>query len=194
MEQPLANASGQPSDASLVEQTRRGNRAAFDLLVRRHYRSAYVVALALLSDAMDAEDVCQDAFVKALERLDTCRNPEKFAAWLMQIVRNRAHNFRDYQRLRSGPSLEVVTAASPGNTHREAELAELGKRLQDALGDLTAVQRQVVLMHDLDGWKHREIAESLDLSEGMSRQHLFAARKRLREHLGVTAVEEYFNE
>lgn len=143
---------------------------------------------------MDAEDVCQDAFVKALERLDTCRNPEKFAAWLMQIVRNRAHNFRDYQRLRSGPSLDVVTAAAPGSTHHDAERAELRQRLESALGELTPLQREVVLLHDLGGWKHREIAESLDLSEGMSRQHLFAARKRLRAHLGATALEEYFHE
>ena len=194
VEQPLAKASDQPSDASLVERTRRGDQAAFDILVRRHYRTAYIVALALLSDVMNAEDVCQDAFVKALERLDTCRMPERFASWLLQIVRNRAHNFRDYQRLRSGPPLEVTTAASPGGADQDAERSELRGRLEAALGELTAVQRQVVLLHDLDGWKHREIAQRLELSEGMSRQHLFAARKRLREHLGVTALEEYFHE
>ncbi|MCH7729611.1 MAG: sigma-70 family RNA polymerase sigma factor, partial [Planctomycetes bacterium] len=75
-------------DATYVARARRGDASAFEALVRRHYRVAYAVALALLSNNMDAEDVCQDAFLKALERLDDCREPDKFASWLLRIVRN----------------------------------------------------------------------------------------------------------
>ena len=182
------------TDAQLVERVRRGDAAGFDALVRRHYRAAYVVALSLLGDQMDAEDVCQDSFIKALERIDDCRKPDRFASWLLQIVRNRAHNFRDYRRVRTGVPLEVTDRAGRADSAREVEQNELRDRLQDALGDLSEVQRQVVSLHDLEGWRHHEIAESLGLSEGMSRQHLFTARKGLREKLGAKVLKEYLHE
>ncbi len=182
------------TDAQLVERVRRGDAAGFDALVRRHYRAAYVVALSLLGDQMDAEDVCQDGFIKALERIDDCRKPDRFASWLLQIVRNRAHNFRDYRRVRAGVPLEVTDQAGSADSAREVEQNELRDRLEDAFGDLSEVQRQIVLLHDLEGWRHREIAESLGLSEGMSRQHLFTARKGLREKLGVKVLKEYLHE
>lgn len=182
------------TDAQLVAQVRRGDAAGFDALVRRHYRAAYVVALSLLGDQMEAEDVCQDGFIKALERIDDCRKPDRFASWLLQIVRNRAHNFRDYRRVRTGVPLEVIDQAGNADSAREVEQHELRDRLHDALGDLSEVQRQVVSLHDLEGWRHREIAESLGLSEGMSRQHLFTARKGLREKLGAKVLKEYLDD
>ena len=181
-------------DASLVSRARRGDAAAFEILVRRHFRAAYAVALANLGNQMDAEDVCQDAFVRALERLDDCRHPDRFAAWLLQIVRNRAHNFRSYGRVRSALSLDEVVPASSVDTSERAERAELGRLLESALADLSQLQREVVLLHDLEGWKHREIAEILDLSEGMSRQHLMSARRNLRERIGAQAFKEYSDE
>src|SRR5438105_2856223 len=65
-------------DAELVAHIRHGDAVAADELVRRHFRAAYAVALALLGNAMDAEDVCQDAFVRALERIEKCRKPDRF--------------------------------------------------------------------------------------------------------------------
>ena len=94
----MADSRPTPDDAVLVARARRGEPAAFEALVRRHYRAAFAVALAVLGNRMDAEDVCQDAFVVAAERLDECRQPEKFAAWLLQVVRNRARNYVDYRR------------------------------------------------------------------------------------------------
>ena len=182
------------SDASLVERARRGNAAAFEGLVRRHYRAAFAVALSLVSGAMDAEDVCQDAFVRALERLEDCRKPDRFRAWLLQIVRNRAHNYREYQLLREGQSVEHLTLVGTQEESRHAERTDLRERLEGALAELTEKQREVVLLHDLEGWKHREIAEQLGISEGMSRQHLFAARRALRELLGEHALEEYLHD
>ena len=181
------------SDASLVRKARRGDAVAFEVLVRRHYRAAYSVALAILGSAMDAEDVCQDAFIRALERLEDCRNPGKFAAWLLQIVRNRARNYIDYRRVRETVELDKVAAAGGVKTDDGVEQAELRGTLQQALSELTELQRQVILLHDLEGWKHREIAESLAVSEVASRQHLFHARRKLRELLGQELLEEYTN-
>jgi RNA polymerase sigma-70 factor (ECF subfamily) len=181
-------------DATYVVRARRGDAAAFEALVRRHYRAAYAVALAQLSNGMDAEDVCQDAFLKALERIEDCREPEKFASWLLQIVRNRAHNYRDYRRVRAAASLEATWAAGPDDSAKDAEQADLREKLEGALAQLSEVQRQVVLLHDLEGLKHREIAERLDISEGMSRQHVFHARKALRRLMGDQALKEHFDE
>ena len=182
-----------PTDARLVLGARRGDAAAFEALVRRHFRAAYAVALAALGNRMDAEDVCQDAFVRALERLDQCRHPERFAAWLLRIVRNRAHNYRDYRRVRAGLPLEPDRGA-PASAPRELERTELRGRLEAALGVLTDIQREVVLLHDMDGWKHRQIGGMLGISEGMSRQHLYVARRKLREELGTNVLEEHFDE
>ena len=190
------------ADASLVERARRGDAAAFGALVRRHFRAAYAVALAQLGDAMDAEDVCQDAFVRALERLDQCREPAKFAGWLMTIVRNCAHNFRRYERVRATEPLDPASMNGPGpgppgrsaRAARDVERGELRALLETALAELSPAQREVVLLHDMEGWKHREIAERLGLSEVASRQHLFNARRALREGLGANVLREYSND
>ncbi|NIN71885.1 MAG: sigma-70 family RNA polymerase sigma factor [Gemmatimonadetes bacterium] len=182
------------SDAILVRRARRGDAAAFEALVRRHYRAAYAVALAVLGNAMDAEDVTQDSFVRAVERMDELREPERFKGWLLQIVRNRSRNYSSYRRLRTTRPLDTVTAPGPENPGSDAERAELRRALESALATLSEVQREVVLLHDLEGWKHREIAESLAISEGMSRQHLMAARRALRERLGGGLLKEYSND
>ncbi len=181
------------TDASLVERARRGDEAAFEMLVRRHYRAAYAVALALLGNQMDAEDVCQEGFIRALERLGDCE-PARFAAWLSRIVRNRAHNYRDYQRVRTAVQFDDTSAASSENSGRHVERSELREVLEAALAELTDVQRQVVLLHDLEGWKHRAIAEMLGISEGACRQHLFHARRALRDRLGDRILKEYIND
>ena len=182
------------SDAILVQRARRGDAAAFEALVRRHYRAAYAVALAVLGNAMDAEDVTQDAFVRAVERMDEVREPERFKGWLLQIVRNRSRNYRGYRRLRTARPLDSVSAAAPENPATDTERAELRGALQSALAELSELQRQVVLLHDLEGLKHREIAESLGISEGMSRQHLMTARRALRERLGSRLLKEHSND
>jgi RNA polymerase sigma-70 factor (ECF subfamily) len=179
------------TDAALVARARRGDSAAFEGLVRRYFRTAYSIALAIVNNGMDAEDVCQDAFVKALERLDDCRKPDRFAAWLLQIVRNQARNLLNYRRVRAAKPLELVSAASSADPTRDTERGELRGQLEAALGELTEMQRQVVLLHDLEGYKHREIADALGLSEVASRQHLFAARARLRHLLGGRVLKEH---
>jgi RNA polymerase sigma-70 factor (ECF subfamily) len=180
-----------PSDAVLVARARRGDPAAFDTLVRRHYRTAYAVALAVLGRRTDAEDVCQDSWVRALERLDDCREPDRFIYWLLQIVRNRARNYLDYRRVRAAEPLEPDTAAGADDPRKELDAVRLRARLSESLAALPEVQREIVLLHDLEGWSHREIAKHLEISEVMSRQHLFQARRRLRGLLGASALEEF---
>jgi RNA polymerase sigma factor (sigma-70 family) len=162
------------SDAALVARALAGDAHAFESLVRRHFRAAY-----------DADDVCQDAFVRAWERLADCREPHRFAAWLAQIVRNRARNRLAYFRIRRVlPMAAAEHRASAGaSPHADAEREELRRALLAALGGLPRVQREVVMLHDLEGMKHGEIAELVGCSEGMSRRHLSDARRVLRTRL-----------
>jgi RNA polymerase sigma-70 factor, ECF subfamily len=180
----------EPTDAQLVAQSCAGDASAFDALVRRHYRAAFAVALAHTEHHADAEDVCHDAFIRAAERLDDCRQPDRFPQWLCAIVRNRAHNAVAKKRVRRAALLEADTAAGPENPARDAELSDLRGRLLAALSVLSAVQREVVLLHDLHGWSHDEIAGAIGTSAGMSRQHLFKARQRLRGALGERGAED----
>jgi RNA polymerase sigma-70 factor (ECF subfamily) len=149
------------------------------------------VALGVLGNPADAEDVCQDAFLTALEKLDECRDPKRFAAWLMRIVRNRALNVRESRALRQGEPLEesVAEAVAGDDPGRRAEQSELRGRLLAALGRLPPSQREVVLLHDLEGWKHREIADLLGTSEGAVRVRLLQARRHLRTELGNSGDE-----
>ena len=172
--------------ADLVRAARRGDPAATEDLIRRHLRAAYAVALAVLGRPADAEDVAQDAFLVAIERLDECRDPARFSGWLVQIVRNRALHAVEKRKLRD-PSArgEERWEDEAGElvAHVPASDVVLRGQLLAALATLTPVQREVVLLHDLDGWTHAEIADALGLSETNCRQHLFTARKALRGRL-----------
>jgi RNA polymerase sigma-70 factor (ECF subfamily) len=175
------------SDSELVVGVRGGSRDAAGKLAERYLRACRAVALSILGDLHAAEDVCQDSFVQAIERIEDCRQPERFGAWLLQIVRNRSKNF-----LRDGKGDREVSFEDGSHTSastppdREAERAELRGRLLEALKELPETRREILLLHDLEGWTHREIAERLELPAGTVRSHLHHARKALRSLLGET--------
>jgi RNA polymerase sigma-70 factor (ECF subfamily) len=185
------NTSEMPSDGELVRRARRGEELAFGMLVRRYQRPAYAVALSVTGRHEDAEDAAQESFLVALDRLDECRSPERFGGWLMTIVRNRSKNLVRRESLRETDELPPGVRSRVPTPDRTAEAAELRGLLQEALNELPEVQRQVVLLHDLEGWKHREIADRLDLPCGTVRSHLHFARKALRAALrSVPGVPE----
>jgi RNA polymerase sigma-70 factor, ECF subfamily len=177
------------SDGALVKRALAGDEEAFALLVRRYQKAAYAVALSVTRKHEDAEDAAQESFLVALDRLEECRNPEKFGGWFLTMVRNRSRNLLRRESLREGDPLPFALATSEGGPDRKAERSELRSRLTAALGELDEVQREVVLLHDLEGWKHREIAEKLNMPAGTVRSHLHYARKRLRGYLeGMSEV------
>ena len=173
------------SIGELVRAARRGEPPAFDELARRHLRAAFAVALAVLGRPSDAEDVAQEAFVVAIERLDQCREPDRFSGWLLEIVRTRALNALARRARREGPD-----PLDEAGAHADHGDVALRGRLLSALGELPRVQREVVLLHDLEGWTHAEIAAALGLTEVNCRQHLFTARRALRGGLAALAPAE----
>lgn len=176
----------------LVDRVRKGENDAFSSLVSAHLGAAYMTALAVVGYPDDAEDVVQDAFLVAFEHLETCREPARFSGWLLRIVRNRALNFVSARRVREA----TTVAADRTAEQRSVQPRDLVLRdfLLEALTHLTEVQREVVLLHDLQGWKHAEIADALDVSEVTCRQHLFNARRVLRTRLAQVAETEFGNE
>jgi RNA polymerase sigma-70 factor (ECF subfamily) len=186
----MADTEALAEDARLVDQVRLGDADAFNELARRHLKAVHAAALAITGEGSDAEDVVQDAFVIALERLDDCQPSEKFRPWLLTIARNRALDLLRRNRVRRYEPLDatenapgqVASAPSPSPL-RHTELADTRAHLEAAIATLTPVRREVLLLYDLEGWSHAEIAEHLQLAVPTVRSHLFLARRDLRARL-----------
>ena len=168
------------SDGELVRKAREGDNGAFGTLVSRYMRAAYAVSRSVTGGHQDAEDAVQEAFIVALERLEECRSPDRFSGWFLAIVRNRSRNLVRREILRDTEDVPKGAADTGRTPEQVREQTELQERLQSALQRLPQVQREIVLLHDLEGWKHREIAERLELPAGTIRSHLHFARKALR--------------
>lgn len=174
--------------ARLVHGARDGDREALDRLLAMHVRVAHTVALATVGHWQDAQDVVQSAFLSAVEHLRACREPARFTAWLMQIVRNTGINARKSRARTRHEDIHDASLRDPGlrTGVDETARAEARATLLAGLRELPERQRQVLMLHDLEGWKHAEIAEVLGISEVMSRQELFVARKSLRAAIEPT--------
>jgi RNA polymerase sigma-70 factor (ECF subfamily) len=171
------------SDEALIEQTLSGDRDAFGVIVRRYRRACIAQALAVLGDPAEAEDVAQEALVHAYEQLATCRQPSRFGPWVLTIVRHRALNrLRTIRRRRAVALDDSIVGAGEAPTRR-VERLELRRALLLALNELSPVQREVVLLADLEQWSHLQISEALGISVLMSRRHLSDGRARLRSLL-----------
>ena len=170
-------------DAELVIQARTGDGDSFGELVRRYQRPAYSVALSVTRSHQDAEDAVQESFLVALQRLDDCRNPGRFAGWFLAIVRNRSRNLIRRESLRSGDQIPASASTAGPSPAKETDISALRGRLREALATLSEVQREIVLLHDLEGWKHGEISQRLGIPSGTVRSHLHFARKALRVQL-----------
>jgi RNA polymerase sigma-70 factor (ECF subfamily) len=150
-------------------------------LVRRHQRRAYAVARAIVLNHEDAEDAVQEAFLHAYRALDRFRPDQAFGAWLHRIVANAALDLTRRRKVREADELPE-TVASPFRDPAESD--DLRKKLHDALSELPPRQRAVIVLHDVEGYKHAEIGKTLGIPEGTARSDLHYARARLREALG----------
>ena len=181
---PVTDASR--NERMLVIAAQRGEREAFSELVRTHERRAYAVARAIVVNHEDAEDAVQEAFLHAYRALHRFLPDQAFGAWLHRIVANAALDITRRRKVRDADELPE-TIASPFRDPAEAN--ELRQRLQDALEKLPARQRAVIVMHDVEGFKHAEIGTMLGIPEGTARSDLHYARSYLRGVLGSVRSE-----
>jgi RNA polymerase sigma-70 factor, ECF subfamily len=179
-----ANPVVEVDDTELVERVRAGDGAAFDMLVNRHMKRAYSVAYRLLGQREDAEDLVQDAFLAALEKIDTFKAGRSFAPWFYRILVNRGLNSRKSRSLRRMDALPPEISDFSRSPLRDTERSELRAKLTEVLGLLPPRQKAIVELFELEGFTSLEIAEVLGLSDGTVRWHLHQARAKLREALG----------
>jgi RNA polymerase sigma-70 factor, ECF subfamily len=170
----------QAEERRLVAAAQRGDRDAFGALVHAHQRRAYGVARAIVSTHEDAEDAVQEGFLHAYRALDRFVAGQPFGAWLHRIVANAALDLTRRRRVREADTLsENLTTVAPD----PAEASDLRSRLVDALALLSDRQRAVIVLHDVQGFRHGEIGRLLNIPEGTARSDLFHARLALRRGL-----------
>ncbi|HEX2451832.1 MAG TPA: RNA polymerase sigma factor [Gemmatimonadales bacterium] len=172
-----------PAEQELLGRVQRGDADAFNLLVRRHLPRARVVAMRLMGDPDDADDLVQEAFLRVLDRIGSFDPSRPFEPWFTRVLLNLGLDLKRKQAVRR-PQLRDVDA-EPGRERpdQDVERAELGRSLRNALNRLPARQRAIVTLFELDGLSTGEVATMLNVSQVTVRWHLHQARRTLREAL-----------
>lgn len=193
-EKPL-HPDGEPADEELVARAREGDTGAFDLLVRRYQRRIYALAYHMTSHHQDADDVVQETFTKAYRSLRRFHGRSSFYTWLYAIASNLSLNLLRRRKRRQSTSLDqldedgfandpaFVDTTLAADTPRQVRMREIQEKLNEALLTLSDDHRAVVVMHDIEGVPHTEIARILAVSEGTVRSRLFYARRLLQSML-----------
>jgi RNA polymerase sigma-70 factor, ECF subfamily len=174
---------GREDDVALVVRTLAGDRAAFGALVDRYEEPVRRAARAVLRDAHDADDAAQDTFLTALMKLDRYDQRRPFRPWLMRIATNVAIDRRRRRALRRTAPLAPDAATHLPGPDVTAERAALQERLRAALHELPERYRIAIVLFDVEGFSHAEIAEILGVAVGTVRSAVFHARRHLRDLL-----------
>jgi RNA polymerase sigma-70 factor, ECF subfamily len=180
-------------DARLVARAQGGDRAAFEELVRRHAEGLYAVVSRLVWDRHEAEEVTQEAFVRAWRGLAAFKGDARFFTWLYRIGVNEAH--RRTQRPASAAAVasledeQIEPRDSRPTPEREAEHRDLRTALEDAVRTLHPDYRAPLILRDVEGLSTTEAAAIMGLSEGAFKSRLHRARLAVRN-----AVEDHLDE
>jgi RNA polymerase sigma factor (sigma-70 family) len=191
---PVTPAPGAEEEKALVGRARRGDLAAYDELVRRYQERIYATVYHMTSNHEDANDLAQEAFIKAFQALKSFKGGSSFYTWVYRIAVNKTINFLKQRRNRSHMSLDdldfnaehdpdLVALISDKTPRREAGLSELQEKLNAAMQKLSEPHRLVVVLHDVQGLSHEEIAKIMDCNVGTVRSRLFYARQQLQGYL-----------
>lgn len=173
-----------PIEQTAIGEMRRGNPGAYDYLVRKYMRRVVSIATALVRNTHEAEDLAQEAFVKAFETIGRFREGDPFGPWIGRIVTNLAIDaMRRRKRFPHDELTDIHVASRIDGAGIAAEAGEIARRIDRALDELPEMQRAVARLHLIENLEHEEIAIMTSLSEGTVRSHLSLARKRLRERL-----------
>jgi RNA polymerase sigma-70 factor (ECF subfamily) len=170
-------------ERQLVQQAQAGDTAAFEQLYRENVGRVFAVCYRLASDASLAEELTQDVFVRAWEKLGSFRGESAFSTWLHPLTVNVALSERRSRRRRLA-RIFATDDLEPFERPQRSHGPEPGLDLERALDKLPPGARAVFVLHDVHGHKHQEIAELTGVATGTSKAQLHRARKLLREVLG----------
>ena len=193
--------SAEQSDLALVERVQHGDRAAFDVLVLRYQHKVLKLVMRYIRDAMEAEDVAQDAFIKAYRALPSFRGDSAFYTWLYRIGINTAKNYLVSLGRRAptvtGVDSEEAEGIEEGDQLRDLNTPEnqmmsrqLAETVNHALQELPEELRTAISLREIDGMSYEEIAQIMNCPIGTVRSRIFRAREaiaeRLRPQLGTS--------
>ena len=171
------------TELQLVSRARGGDLDAFETLYRTHHGRIYGLCLRMVADPHRAEDLTQEAFIRAWEKLAQFRGESAFATWLHRLtvnvvlgdLRSRGRWASQQVEISDSPALETA-ATPPRPTRKKVDL-------ERAIAELPPQARTVFVLFDIEGYRHNEIARLTGISEGTSKAHLHRARKLLRKAL-----------
>ena len=182
------------TEALLIDNLREGDESALAPLVEKYKRMVHRLALQITKNHEDANDVMQETFIKVYQSIHTFRQEATFETWIYRITVNEALNFvKRRERRRETPLSTTEESEYDPSVRQKAEMAndpqinaektELRHWVTKAVNSLSLKHRIVVVLHELEGLTHAEIASILNCSEGTVRSRLHYARKQLRSLL-----------
>ncbi len=192
---PAADAATAKGDEeALIRRARHGQLEAYDELIRRYQERIYATIYHMTSNHEDANDLAQETFIKAYQALKTFKGGSSFYTWVYRIAVNKTINFLKQRKNRAHLSLndldlnaehdpDLVALISDKTPRREVNLTELQEKLNAALQKLSEPHRLAVILHDVQGLPHDEIAKIMDCNIGTVRSRLFYARQQLQAYL-----------
>lgn len=198
---PAAHAATPPADDAvhdieLVRRCQAGDTRAFDSLVTKYRGRVYAMAYHLVQNETEAWDLAQEAFIKAWKALPGFKGDAAFYTWLFRITHNVAYDWLRKKKIRAegnefddsradhgiaaGAETAPHGAPAPDTALKQAEL---GQRIRQAIGQLSADHQQAILLREVEGLSYEEIAQAMQCSVGTIMSRLFYARKKLQEIL-----------
>lgn len=178
----------EPADDLLISQTLSGDQKSYEILVKRYQKRVHRLAQRLVRDADAADDVAQEAFIRAYYALSRYEQGRNFYFWLSRIAVNLALNHLSREkRLVALPEDDTnLDPALSTDPTAEADASQLKARIGEAIEKLPLHQRSVLLLRAQEGLSYQEIARNLDISIGTVMSRLSRARQALKELLGDT--------
>jgi RNA polymerase sigma factor (sigma-70 family) len=180
-------------DRVLVRRAQDGDFSAFDTLIQRYQERVYATIYHMTSNHEDANDLTQEAFIKAYRALTSFKGDSSFFTWVYRIAVNKTINFLKRKNkihlslndldFNAEHDPDLVAFVSDKTPRRDAGLSELQEKLNEAMQRLSDVHRLVVTLHDVQGLSHEEISKIMDCNTGTVRSRLFYARQQLQGYL-----------
>ena len=171
-----------PSESDLVREAQGGSTSAFERLYWKHGRRMYALCLRMINDPERAEELLQDVFVRAWEALGSFRHESAFGTWLHRLAVNVVlKDIRDEKR--RSTRVQVTDQLESFQTEVRGAMPETKMDLEKAIARLPDGAKEVLVLHDIQGYRYREIAELIGIAEGTVKSQLSRARRLGRESL-----------
>ncbi len=170
-----------PKHLHIIRESRKGNTQAQFKLYELYSKAMFNVCLRMLKNEHDAEDIMQEAFLKAFENIDTYSESVEFGAWLKRIVVNHSLDYLKKKKLAFNEIADIEIEDEKETSNSNYDIT----RLKDAINELTDAHRVVLNLYVFEGYDHEEIAQILGINTNTSRTHLARAKMKLKKILSA---------